>query len=344
MSYAITSSIDWLSFTSRDYSPEYFIDYFGHSFGSFMQGSGRYAYRNMYSAPGLNIYSQPVFDSMGTLVEISGSGCQHLYNQGFDFQDYLGNFLNADEDINITRLDLCLDYFADSKEDHFNFNALLEAVESLSFVSQVHKNPRSVHIDLTPSAFTTNGDLIGTVYLGSKSSHIRLRVYNKLGEYSSKDISEDKLPRPDGLENITQWIRFEFQLRYNNAVSAAVLLADYECQSVFNSLLDRYIRFVDTVDSCSSRSINSSWWDDFLNKIHKTVISRSSVIYPVVTPLTVYNYVNKLKNCLYTYVQLYGVSSLLDIASSPMDVFPLKYSMLILQYKRCLNDGWEDII
>ena len=58
----------------------------------------------------------------------------------------------------------------------------------------------------------------------------------------------------------------------------------------------------------------------------------------------VYNYVNKLKNCLYTYVQLYGVTSLLDVASSPMDVFPLKYSMLILQHQRSLNDGWEDII
>lgn len=277
MSKVSSCKIDWLSFSDKFHDISELYSEWQQYFGEFVSFGGRYGYRDRFSANGCDLLFNPpaTVHAMGCMVDINGTGTNLLYEQGFKLEDYIRSVLCNYGYYNVSRLDVCLDFFADCEEDMFPFDKLIERVNTLNFVSKVHKCGRSIHIDSAPSAFNTPGSQpTATVYIGSPKSETRLRIYNKLGEQFAKSRG-DKPVVPDVFDGkeVKQWIRFEFQLRHVSAISFCGILIDHDLHDVFISLLNRYVRFVEHMNYANvSENPVCDWWSNFLGDIPKIII------------------------------------------------------------------------
>lgn len=276
MSKITNVKIDWLTFSDKYHDiSEVYTDW-AERFGEYVSTGGKHGYRDGFYANGCDILYNGHSFNMGCCINITGKGTNLLYDQGFKLEDYIRSTIVKEPYYNVSRLDVCLDYFADCDEDMFPFDKLIDHVNNLNFVSKIHKNGRSIHIDSAPAAFNTAvGQPTATVYLGSPGSETRLRIYNKLGEQMAK-ARGDAPVIPDVFDGreVKQWMRFEFQLRDVAAFAFCGLLIDNPINVVFTSLLSRYIRFVEPslTESNMSRWNTCGWWSLFLGDVNKIQI------------------------------------------------------------------------
>ncbi len=275
MAKSTSVKIDWLTFTDKYHDiGELYAEWFDR-FGDFISFAGRHGYHDRFTATGCDLLFNGSNAAMGCCVDINGTGTNLLYDQGFRLEDYIRSTIVMQPYYNVSRLDVCLDYFADTEEDMFPFDKLIDRVNNLKFVSHVSKNGRSIHIDSAPSAISTyGGQPYATVYIGSPQSETRLRIYNKLGERIAKS-KDDSPVVPDVFDGreVKQWIRFEFQLRDVSATAFCGLIIDHALDEVFTSYLARYIRFIeDCNDSNPTRAPVCEWWTSFLGDVHIYII------------------------------------------------------------------------
>lgn len=178
---------------------------------------------------------------MGTCVSVSGQGCRYLEAQGLNLFNLLYDLKNQ-ENINITRFDLTLDY---SKNI---INLIYGSISENLFTSK----SKSIKVIEKIQGQSKN---IETIYIGSRSSNIYLRIYDKQKE---ANLSEEKT-------------RIEFEIKKDYTKKIIELLEE-NINKTFYSLLYSYFRPLEKRCKNITRSPTAAYWQDFLKDIEKIKI------------------------------------------------------------------------
>lgn len=318
----VSSKFDWVAYTDRIHQPEEIMAFYAPYFVEFVaRESGRYFYRQGASAPGINIYwDNKTPDAEDTvMVEISGTGCDLLYNMGFDLNRHLKDIRAAGSDYHVNRLDPCLDFFADDEVDFFPYDKLVDRANSYSFVCPVHKNARSIRFASAAGFENTYGMPGTTCYFGAAGSDCRLTTYNKLLERKAKCKKNQTPDLPDVFDGreLKEWIRFEYRLRNESAEGFLDLLIKHNktMTETILGLLKRYITFVDDDRDSDKRlrkerSVICQWWSDFLENVHELFIMRTS---HNISPDQTIEHVKRNARSLGEFVDLCGEEALYEL-------------------------------
>lgn len=175
---------------------------------------------------------------MGIHIVISGQGCRYLESQGknlFDMLDYLYSLDN----INLSRLDLALDT---------DFDILSKVLQSIQKDLYSSKS-RSIKVI---SSLTDSNLQADTLYIGSRSSLLMVRIYNK--------AIEQGVDYP--------WFRVEIVLKKDRIVMAVPFLRQ-DISHAYAGILTNYFRPLQSLKGQKCRSPTANYWIRFLGDIEK---------------------------------------------------------------------------
>lgn len=189
---------------------------------------------------------QKVRTDMGICLDISGQGCREFENvEGNDWIKFLREIFDRDTKINITRLDLAYD-------DHtglLDIYRIAHDVTERNYTGRVRKT-KVLWSD------NMNSDIQGlTIYIGSDSSPVLIRIYDKAAERGFDD------------EDDRHWIRVELQLREDRCLAAtAAILEQNHVGRAAVGILRNYIQFrtPSGADTNKSRWPVAPYWDRLL--------------------------------------------------------------------------------
>lgn len=233
--------IDYFVFTSKIHSLNQIIELFGLQDVEFINIRSYYGYPHCLYYQGIKIHHGREED---ICFDLSGAGCrtlEQLHNCNFDWYGFLDCFRDdiLSGDVHFARLDIACDDF----EGILKYDTLVKYIKERKYVCRSKLKP-----------YWTDGRE-QAIYFGSSKSDRRLRIYNKALEQGIEDA---------------KWIRCEFQLRNDNALSFILNL--YECngnigQCYFGVLVD-YLKFVNQkVDESLNRHYDRlmivRWWSKF---------------------------------------------------------------------------------
>lgn len=182
---------DWVSITSKIHSPDDFIRLLGlmDEGISWEKVKGAHGYRDRLYWGSISIHYNGTED-MGIWLEMSGQGCRSFESYGTgDFESLFAEVLDNPEQMKVTRLDV--------------------AYDDLSGVLDIEEICRDTEAQEYVSSFrgwnVQRGSEGSSVTLGSRSSEILIRIYDKAAER--------------GFDDGRHWIRVEMQLRRERALS-----------------------------------------------------------------------------------------------------------------------------
>ena len=211
---------------------------------------GLYGYRRSMRMGNIAVYYDGRAD-MGIHLQMTGSGCREFEYFGLDWGTFFAIVVEAGG--NFTRLDLALD-------DHYGYWSMRiveKKVKRGEVVSKFKRATQIKKIDLE------TGETVGsTVYFGSGSSRIQIRMYDKRKEQmGKKDIDPEKLPEV--------WNRVEIEARDERAQAIAAMIAqDVPAGVVIRGILKYYVRFVVRgTDKKRCRWKTVRWWKKFLDDV-----------------------------------------------------------------------------
>lgn len=180
---------DWVSITSKLHSPQEFINLLGLDQESIYweKTKGAHGYKDRLYWESISIHYNGAY-GMGIWLEMSGQGCRAFESFGTgDYNSLFELVLDNPEHMNITRLDVAFD-------DHsgiLDISDICQDTEDGNYVSR-------------SSAWqVTYSDGGSSVTLGSRSSEILIRIYDKAAER--------------GFTDGRHWVRVELQLRRERA-------------------------------------------------------------------------------------------------------------------------------
>lgn len=264
---------------------------------------------------------------MGICVEMSGKGCRNFEKLGTgDYNELLGYIVSNPHDLNITRLDLAFDDF----DNMLNFDTIIEHIKSKSYVSCFRRFKVIKEYSQDEKFEST------TVYCGSDKSDTLFRIYDKRAEQERFDLSH--------------WVRFEIQLRNNNALSFAnLLISGNSLGSLFVKVVNRYLRFVVPNDNDSNRSrwTTADWWFNFLGTVEKISLFIPDVDY---TEIRLEKFVKKqCSGAVVAFIALFGFSSFRDVINGKSQLhINAKYEKLLQEHgidnisDLFENDWWNE--
>lgn len=201
------------------------------------------------------------YGSMGeitdTYLEISGKGCRTIetLNRETDFDWF--KFLNTyHEDIWKRQAHLArIDVACDLEDGSITFKRLWRYTYNRMFICRSKVDP-----ELTCMRQEK-------IYFGSEQSDRFLRIYNKALQMGIPD---------------TDWMRFEFQLRNDNATSFYLNWCEHELGELFSGMLIDYLRFIDIPRGWTKKQFieakeqnhrnrfkTASWWQDFVGETER---------------------------------------------------------------------------
>ena len=264
--------VDWLTVTFHRCSPEYIKWLIGLDSSDIPwleTEKFRNGYPVHYTWNGITIsfgadearfYKDPskARSDMGVCLNMSGTGCRSFESYGHGDWLRLFRFIFLDPTVidpadpriffsaNITRLDIAYD-------DHIG---ILDIHRMELDVRDRYYKSKSTYSERTLSD-DQKLDIHGTtLYFGSKSSPVMIRIYDKAAERGIQD---------------KHWIRVELQLRDERAkVFAAMILRDKHVGLVASGVLRNYLCFLTpTGDSNKSRWPLADYWDRLLLDMQK---------------------------------------------------------------------------
>lgn len=188
------------------------------------------------------------------ILDLSGKGCRTVESVNQCDFDWLGFLKKYDAmfrsgDAHIARLDIA----CDDVEGLLDMKKLYRYTLKRKFVCRAKKDPRVIMMGEE------------SIYFGSKDSDRRLRIYNKAME--------------QGIDQ--HWIRCEFQLRNDNAMSWYLNWLNYEGRigELFAGVLLDFLRYVelpkdkDALDMKNqkhqARLETAWWWDKYLQTANR---------------------------------------------------------------------------
>lgn len=181
---------------------------------------------------------------MGINTSISGQGCRFMESQGIDLWSLVFRLAQSAK-INITRLDLALDTsikLIDKIRASIDKKKYISKSRSISYICKSGKDSTRTE----------------TIYIGSRSSDLMIRIYDKTVE--------------QGLDEI-DWERWEIVLKKEKIIEAIPLLKK-DISQTFRDILYTYFRPLNKVESNKSRSKVESWYLKFLGKVEKVSLYR----------------------------------------------------------------------
>jgi len=180
----------------------------------------------------------------GICTSISGKGCRFMECQGQDLWSLVFRLARSAR-INITRLDLALD------TDIKLIDKIRQNIDSKKYISK----SRSISYICKSGIDSTRTE---TIYLGSRSSDLMIRIYDKAVE--------------QGLEEI-DWERWEIVLK-KEKIKEAIPLLKKDISQTFKNILYTYFRPIKAIASNKSRSKVETWYMKFLGKVEKVSLYR----------------------------------------------------------------------
>lgn len=190
--------------------------------------------------------AEKVRSDMGISLKMSGNGCRAFETYGHgNWIQLLQSICDLNTRVNITRLDLAFD-------DHtgvLDIWRIKSDVEERNYTGSPKKS-KIVWSD------DQKQDIQGlTVYIGSESSPVLIRIYDKAAERGFKG---------------RHWIRVELQLRKERAIAAvAEILKLQDVGTVFSGVLRNYCCFreSDSSDTNKSRWPIAEYWNNLINGV-----------------------------------------------------------------------------
>lgn len=280
--------VDYLTFSSKSLQISDLKELLNLYEVEYVAGKGRNGWLNCEYSNGIRLFWGGRED-VG--VEMSGSGCRFLEtcnNNNFDWLKLFDYFIDMEDDINVSRLDIA----CDDKDAVLSMASIMDCVKARHYISRARR------------CVWTGGDEEQVIF-GAPSSDTRLRIYNKALE---RGVDE-------------KWIRAEFQLRNEAADS---FIQNY-CQHrdigyVYSGVLNNYIRFVDGNPEDVNEHYDMlqvlDWWQAFLGGSHK--IKNVSVVGAEYNLQTLYDYIKaQVAPSLKAFVRASGgdLTPLLEIIS-----------------------------
>lgn len=267
--------IDWLSWTfSESCTLETVFHFMGYPMADFQKlPQGRNGYRSQlwYSAYPISVQYDGQ-EGMGIHVDVSGSAvpdliehyikahsspspfCGMAYESSdFDssvFSDMLKGISSCGH---LTRIDLAID---DMGARYYTLPSLDAKLSNKFYVSKFRKWRHLVEHE-------NGNDITGyTIYMGSGSSSIMLRIYDKQLEQNKKlkKAGEPLLTSP--------WVRWELELKNERAIEVCNLFAQGKgINEITVGVLSNYLRIVTPDCTRNSRSSTDPVWESFIGDV-----------------------------------------------------------------------------
>lgn len=176
---------------------------------------------------------------MGICVSISGQGCRYMESKGKNLWNLLFRLARSAR-INITRLDLALDT---------NIKLIDKVRKSIDDKKYISKSRNISYI----SRATESGTRTETIYIGSRSSELMIRLYDKAVEQKLKN---------------TIWERWEIVLK-KEKIKETIHYLKNNISKTFRNILYTYFRPIKQIENNKSRSKVCKWYMDFLGDVEK---------------------------------------------------------------------------
>lgn len=297
---------DWVSITSKIHCPKDFIRLLGLDAQEIFweQTKGAHGYRDRLYWEKISIHYNGRED-MGVWLEMSGQGCRAFETFGSgDYQALFAEVLMEPQQVHLTRLDVAFD-------DHSGILPMEELLEDAREGQYVSKARRGMVTIGTGDALQED-----SILMGSRSSLILCRIYNKAAERGFKDGRH--------------WIRVELMLKDERALSFIQLPGDVGDN--FRGILDNYLRFVEPgTDSNRWRWPLRVYWDELLDGAGRIRLFSS--------PGADYNVINcedfvfrQAGGAIFTLLELYGTELFLQKLKEQRGPLSAKYQKLLDEY------------
>lgn len=307
--------IDYLTFSSKLHTLIQVLNVLGFSdISGWQEIKGNYGYQKAIFYGGIRIYYAGRFD-MGICVSMSGEGCRTIENNKEHDWIKLFELLLSSDKINITRLDVAFD----DTEGLLNISKVARYTLALKWSGKFK------------SYSVTEGSQGTSVYFGSPSSDIRLRIYDKAAERGFKDGRH--------------WVRTELQMRDDIATAMCKAIVKGNANGgdigrIFCGVVNNYVRFINSERTRNERCETVGWWAEFLNTTEKIrLFQKVGTVYNLPH---IENYLKKQAgNSVYTYVTCMGgdLEPLIELVKARRKKLSRKQEALINQY---IRDGLID--
>lgn len=247
--------VDWLAYTLPDGVPLSDVLPPGEVIDWVTLPHGGYGYPEGHVGEGIKVYrgGRP---GQGVHVVLSGDACRALEARMVDAGAAGGgwNHLLAwvrDNARKVTRLDIAID----DRAGLLHIDEIVDATARREWVGRLEK--AAIVSDVSKS-HAVDGT---TVYLGSPSSRVRVRIYDKRAEQLAA-----------GEADTGHWVRVELQLRDERAASMLdLLVADRGSLCNVGGVVRGYVDYVMPVgnDSNKRRWPTCTWWVRFTDAVSK---------------------------------------------------------------------------
>lgn len=247
--------IDWLQFTTKETNPlNVIITLLRLDVKDFVElKKGKMGYKRQWHSDNIFILfdgNQKLGEEMGTHVIITGKGCR-IYENNNSLTDLIDRV--NEYNCKVTRIDLAID---DREGNVIVLDKILEDVREGNTISK-WKNS----LELTQRELRT-GKINGqTINLGSRSSEVFLRIYNKSMQLQEKG----------------NWTRMEIEVKGKKATQLQKIISKEPIGPITKKLINNYIRIVEPgKDKNRSRWKTKSYWEKIINTTEKLSLSKKA--------------------------------------------------------------------
>lgn len=249
-------------------------------------------YNYMYTYSGISIAfaNSEKFPQQGLMIRFSAEGIafyekyRREYEKDWNFITFLKEFFSLgayDFKCKCTRIDIAFDDISYDNNRLISLERISKAVQRGEAVTLFRRVPEwnknefvneITHIKERSS----KGELLSeTIEFGNRKSAIFLRFYDKLKEQIKLKREVDP--------NIKHWVRMEFELKNNRAMSVCdslMLLSSEEFGLYFSKVVNRYLRFIKPEGDkkhyyrCKVRK----WWRDIVGTVEKAKLTENKSV------------------------------------------------------------------
>lgn len=291
---------DWLSFTTKQHTPEEIIDALGLSHVPFQEIKGAHGYRDRKYFSSISIHYNGRED-MGVWCEMSGQGCRAFETVSEVGWDKLFEWINL-HDLKITRLDVAFD-------DHSGVFEMSDVVQDTQEGNYVSRS------DYWETVLSSKGS---TVMIGSPQSKVVIRIYDKARE---RNCASD-----------VHWNRVELQLRDDRARQFTKI--PLSIGESFSGVLLNYLRYVIPNDTDENR------WRWQMRDYWLRLLEVVSPISIFTTPGMDYNLdrcrnyvINQAGNAIDCMIKIYGLEGFKALVDARETMPNPKYEALVRQWR-----------
>lgn len=308
--------IDWFAFTAKDLSdPNVLIDSLGLNAIKFIDVNGHYGYKQAKYYGGIWVLYDGRKD-MGVCFEMSGQGCRQYEScAGLALSDFVQLVAN-NESYHITRIDVAYDDIDHEGDGLLNVSRIDKLARADLYCSKLRSKSGSWSGKHDLDAAKPS-PIAYSVYFGSSSSDLRIRIYDKSLERGGLDY---------------HWTRCELQLR---DTAAYKFITEHGTVGYkYAAVLNHYIRFVvpDKHDSNRRRWKSPKWWTDFVGEVGKISLYSPKGVEYNLSKLERYVF-EQAGNSIYAFIECVGSQYFWLRLKEREDFLNVNQQSLIAEYK-----------